>query len=388
MSMNNYIRRDFLKVFGLGATSFALPKGLSAEEQLKSSPMTSTGMINISNFGAKGDGTSDDTSAIQKAIDTAAKTGATVLVPNGTFLTSTLKFFPHVGMIGYPTWSYRNFGGSILRLNDAKANCLIDITGAFGATINGLCLDGGRLGTGIHGVLVDKPDYGKEEDTPLIERCRISRFSGDAVRLSRIWCFRVRSCMLSHCVGNGLYVRGWDGFILDNWFSGNQGAGYASTEENASNTLTGNRIEWNCSGGTIIKGGNNYNITGNYIDRSGGPAISILENSHDLSITGNLIYRSGKPEWTSTENNASTHIKFENSSGIVFTGNSLRAGRDDGGRGEFSPSSGIVYGGLKNSIIKNNTLNDGALNNLMVDLGGHGENVIVGDNVGQIMKPQ
>jgi hypothetical protein len=384
--MYNYFRRDFLKSFGLGAAFMAVPWKLSSQEKVDSSPVGETGLINICSFGAKGDGSTDDTAAIQKAIDEAAKTGATVLIPPGTFLTSTLKMFPHVGMLGYPTWSYRDNGGSILRLNNENAKCLIDITSAFGVTLSGLCLDGARIGKDIHGVFLDKPDYGTQEDTPLIERCKISRFTGDAVRLSRIWCFRVRSCMLSGCGGNGLYVRGWDGFIMDNWFSGNRGMGFAALEENASNTLTGNRIEWNRSGGIAVHGGNNYNITGNYIDRSGGPAICLLDNTHDFAVTGNMIYRSGKPEWTSTENNkVSTHIQFENCSGIVFTGNSLRAGRDDGGKGIFSPLNAIVYGGLKNSIIKDNSMNDGALKNLLLDLGGHGENVIVKDNVGQLM---
>jgi hypothetical protein len=289
-------------------------------------------------------------------------------------------------MLGYPTWSYRDFGGSILRLNNKNAKCLIDITGAFGTTINGLCLDGAGLGNNIHGVLLDKPDYGEQEDTPLIERCRISHFSGDSVRLSRVWCFRVRSCMLSHCGGNGLYVRGWDGFVLDNWFSGNQGMGFAATEENASNTLTGNRIEWNHSGGIVSYGGNNYNIVGNYIDRSGGPAICLLNNSHDFTITGNMIYRSAKPEWTSSDNRNNTHLRIENCSGIVLTGNSLRAGRDDGGKGEYSPANAIVFSNLKNCIIKDNVMNNGALENLLLDLGNNGENVIVKDNIGQLLK--
>lgn len=385
MSMNDYFRRDFLRSLGLGAALITVPWKLSPQEKAVPSNIGETGLINICNFGARGDSSTDNTAAIQKAIDVAAKTGATVLIPYGIFLTSTLKLYPHVGMLGYPTWSYRDFGGSILRLNNEKAKCLIDITGAFGTSINGLCLDGAGLGKDIHGVLLDKLDYGKQEDTPLIERCRISHFSGDSVRLSRVWCFRVRSCMLSHCGGNGLYVRGWDGFIMDNWFSGNKGVGFAAFEENASNTLTGNRIEWNRSGGIVSQGGNNYNITGNYIDRSGGPAICLLDNSHDFAITGNMIYRSGKPEWTENDNNASTHVRIENCSGIVFTGNSLRAGRDDGGKGEYSPSNVIVYGGLKNCIIKDNTMNNGSLKNLLLDKGDHGENVIVKDNVGQLI---
>lgn len=384
MSEHDYIRRDFLKSFGLGAAFITVPLKLSPAPNQPSLQAENTGLISISDFGAKGDGKTDNTAVIQKAIDAAAKTGATVLIPCGIFLTGKLQLYPHVGMLGYPTWSYRDFGGSILRLNNPDAKCLLDITGAFGVTITGLCLDGAGLGNGIHGVLVDKPDYGKQEDTPLIERCRISHFSGDAVRLSRIWCFRVRSCMLSHCGGNGLYVRGWDGFILDNWFSGNKGMGFAAPDENASNTLTGNRIEWNHSGGLVIRGGDNYNITGNYIDRSGGPAISLLADSTDFAITGNMIYRSGKPEWTPDES-ASTHIRFENSAGIVFTGNSLRAGRDDDAKGIYSPAAAITYSGLKNSIIKDNVMNNGSLKILLLDKGGNGENVIVKDNVGQLL---
>jgi len=383
MNNNETVRRDFLKSIGISAAFMTVPRNLSPHES--SLPANETGLVNINDFGAKGDGSTDNTAAIQKAIDVAAKTGATVLIPNGLYLTSTLKFYPHVGMLGYPTWSYRDFGGSILRLNNGEVKCLLDITGAFGAVITGVCLDGAGLGKEIHGILVDKPDYGKQEDTPLIERCRVSHFTGDAVRLSRIWCFRVRSCMLSHCGGNGLYVRGWDGFILDNWFSGNKGAGYAAPEENASNTLTGNRIEWNHGGGIAITGGDNYNITGNYIDRSGGPAISLLDNSHDYAITGNMIYRSGKPEWTLPEEKTSTHIRIENCAGIVLTGNSLRAGRDDDAKGKYSPATSIVYGKLNNCIIKDNVMHNGSLKNLLLDLGGHGENVIVKDNVGQIL---
>ena len=95
-------------------------------------------------------------------------------------------------------------------------------------------------------------------------------FTGDGVRLDPIWCFSVRSCEIICNDGNGLYVSGWDGFILDNWLSSNGGAGYCSEAANAAITMTGNRIEWNGNSGIRILGGSHYNITGNYIDRSGG----------------------------------------------------------------------------------------------------------------------
>ncbi|MCC7409931.1 MAG: right-handed parallel beta-helix repeat-containing protein, partial [Phycisphaeraceae bacterium] len=207
------------------------------------------GSFNVRDFGAIGDGKTDDSAAIRRAIDAAAEKQATVFVPPGEFMAAGLKLHPHTGIMGHPTWSFREPGGSILRLSDPGAKCLLDITGAFGATVHGLCLHGGGLGQGVHGILIDKPEYGKEEDTPRIERCKVSRFTGDGVHLGRVWCFSVRHCMLDHNDGAGLSARGWDGFVLDNWLSGNKGPGYLGDTENAAITFTGNRVEWNGGGG-------------------------------------------------------------------------------------------------------------------------------------------
>ncbi|MBC8125993.1 MAG: hypothetical protein H8M99_02440, partial [Gloeobacteraceae cyanobacterium ES-bin-144] len=45
---------------------------------------------NITTFGARPDGTTLNTVAIQKAVDAAAENGGTVRVPAGTFLTGTI----------------------------------------------------------------------------------------------------------------------------------------------------------------------------------------------------------------------------------------------------------------------------------------------------------
>jgi hypothetical protein len=63
-------------------------------------------------------------------------------------------------------------------------------------------------------------------------------------------------------------------------------------------------------------------------------------------------------------------------------GNNLQAGRDDGGAGKFSPSYGIVYKALHNCVISNNVLHNGALRQLFLDQGEHGEGVVVRDNPG------
>jgi len=343
-------------------------------------------VINARDFGAVGDGRTDDTCALQTALTMAAAKRCSVLLPPGTYLTGTLKIHPYSGLVGDATWGYRTGGGSCLRLADSGTRCFLDITGAIGATVHGLSLHGGDLGSGIHGIMMGENPTKKEEDSPRIERCHISHFSGNGIHLDPVWCFSVRSCEVIFNKGHGLWINGWDGFILDNWFSGNGGAGYAATEANASVTMTGNRIEWNRGGGILLAGGTHYNITGNYIDRSGGPGITVKGRngapSLCLTITGNVIYRSGKPEWTPAAEQ-SAHILLEDAHGVTCVGNSMCVGRDDSG-GINSPLYGLVVRRLQNSVVKDNTMHIGAIRQLLDDQGGHKEGVIIADNVGSL----
>jgi len=350
-----------------------------------------TDLLDVHSFGASGDGRRDDTAAIQKAIDAAAEIQGTVLFPPARYRCSTVRLRSHVGLLGQPTWSYRDFAGAVLQLADGNAQCLLDVTGAVGVTINGLCLDGNELRDQAHGIMVDKPDYGQEEDVVRIERCRTGRFSADGIHLGRIWCFSIRHCMVAFNRGCGVWVRGWDGFLLDNWLSGNRGAGYGAFEENAAVTMTANRIEWNAGGGIIIHDGNHYSICNNYLDRSGGPGVAILPKAdwwgQVFSITGNLINRSGKPDWRPLSRYESAHVVFDGVRGLAFSNDTMNAGRDDAGKGEWSPRHGIVYGRLRDSIVQGNAMHNGALEQLIVDQGGHGDNVIVRDNPGSLLRP-
>jgi hypothetical protein len=339
-------------------------------------------MFDVRQFGAKGDGKSDDTKAIQAAIDAGTHGGA-VFVPPGVYLSSELHLRPHVSMIGVAGWSYRSPGGSVIRLSDQNAACLLNITGAFGVSIDGLSLDGGGLGAKTHGILLNKPDYGKEEDTFRIERSQIAHFSGDGVRLVRAWCFSIRHCMIAHSGGDGVSLRGWDGFLMDNWLSGNRGAGFGAREENASCTFTGNRIEWNGEG-MLIAGGDGYNITGNFFDRSGGCALILRTGANgpceQFNITGNFLKRSGKT--AKPDSHDSGQVRLEGARGVTFTGNNLQVGRDDGGGGQLSPSYGIIYRDLQHCVISNNVLHNGAIKELLTDLEGNETGVVVKDNPG------
>jgi hypothetical protein len=336
-------------------------------------------VVNVRDFGAKGDGKSDDTKSIQLAIDTAAARGGSVLVPPGVYRSGELQLRPHVSIAGTPAWDYEHGFGSAIQLADEHARCLLNITGAFGATIDGLSLDGGKLGAGVHGVWLNKPDYGKQEDTFRIERSQVANFSGDGVRLTRAWCFSIRHSMIAYNAGDGISLRGWDGFFLDNWLSGNRGAGFAAREENASCTFTGNRIEWNREG-ILIVGGDGYNITGNFFDRAGTVGLAIL-GGKQMNITGNFVKRSGKIAEPGSHD--SCQIRLERARGVTCCGNNLQVGRDDGNKGLWSPSYGIVYKELQNCVISNNVLDEGAIQQLMLDMGGH-TGAVVKDNPGSL----
>lgn len=365
-------RRQIARAAALGGMWLAMKPALGAAQTMETETV-----LNARQFGAKGDGKTDDTKAIQRTIDTAAARHGAAFLPPGIYRSGELQMRPHVSLTGIPAWDYDNGAGSVIRLADAHARCLLNITGAFGVTIDGLSLDGGKLGAGIHGVWLNKPDYGKQEDTFRIERCQIANFSGDGLRLMRAWCFSVRHSMIAYNAGDGISLRGWDGFFLDNWLSGNLGAGFAAREENASCTFTGNRIEWNHEG-ILIAGGSGYNITGNFFDRAGVAGLAVM-GSEQMTITGNFVKRSGKHAKPGTHD--SSQIRLEAVSGITCCGNNLQVGRDDGGHGVWSPSYGIVYKELRNCVISNNVLHDGAIRQLIVDLGGHA-GAVVKDNPG------
>jgi hypothetical protein len=289
--------------------------------------------------------------------------------------------------VGIPAWNYRSPGGTVLKLINGNAKCLLNITGAWGATIEGIALDGANLGNHIHGIFLNKADYGDHEDAFRIEQCQVARFSGDGANLTRAWCFSVRHSMLAYNQGDGLSLRGWDGFLMDNWFSGNKRAGFGARQENASVTFTGNRVEWNGQENILITGGDGYQITGNFLDWADTCGIALRDSSKSCSqmtITGNYIKRSGK--LADPDSHDSSQLNIEGGRGVTFVGNNLQAMRDDNNRGPWSPSYGIVYKALQDCVISNNVLYEGALRQLLVDLGGHGEGVVIKDNPGRLLK--
>jgi pectate lyase-like protein/parallel beta helix pectate lyase-like protein len=376
-------RREFGRMALTRAGSAAWSQTALAPAQTLS-PQT---FIDVRQLGAAADGKTDDTAVLQRAIDSAGEKSGAVFIPPGVYLTRELHVRPGVALIGIAAWNYSGPGGAVLRLSAADATCLLNLTDARGSTVDGLALDGGSLGHNIHGMFTNRSAFGKHEDGFRIERCQVNRFTGDGLNLSKAWCFSVRHCMLAYNGGDGLSLRGWDGFIVDNWFSGNGRAGFAARFENASVTFTANRVEWNHEENMLVIGGDGYQITGNFFDRAGKCGLALRKGARpckQFAITGNYFKRSGKLATAGTHDSA--QVLLQESHGVTCTGNNFECGRDDGGTGVWSPSFGIVYSGLVDCVVTNNVMNEGACETLLVDAGGHGENAILRDNPGRVLR--
>jgi hypothetical protein len=91
LSRRHFITKASLTTGFVATTAAAL--GTPAQHKTKES----TRIYNIRDFGAKGDGQTNDTTAIQKAIDACYKDkGGTVLVPAGVFVTGTIELKSNV----------------------------------------------------------------------------------------------------------------------------------------------------------------------------------------------------------------------------------------------------------------------------------------------------
>jgi hypothetical protein len=374
-------KRQFLSRAGILGAASMFPSVVGAMNENTEVPSTS--VFNVHDFGAKGDGKTSDSVAIQNALDKAGAVSGTVYFPAGTYPCHDLKVPPHITLLAEPQWAYRGDGGAILLLNSDEASCLLDITGAFGVHLRGLYLKGKRdAQKEIHGIFLNNAEeYSKQEDSVIIDDCKVSQFSGHGVRLLRIWLFIIRHSYMSGNRGCGVLITGWDGFVTDNQLSGNGSHGFGCEESGATVMFTANRVEWNGGYGLYLSGGDAWNVTGNCFDRNGGAGLCAL-NMSATTVTGNVFRRCGKDNNKLAEGTKSCQVRLENCSGLSFVGNTALAGRDDNGKGVITPETGFLLRKLSYSVISANTFWKGYKSKLAADLGEHGNDYVFVNNVG------
>lgn len=216
-----------------GTTLLATNASASPIDEGKEDKLKGARIYNVQDFGAKGDGKTLNTKAIQSAIDKCfAEQGGTVLVPAGDFLSGTLELKSNVTLhiaaagklLGSPKREDYTAGkgvpsgnGNIVFLFAVNAHHL-SIEGKGTIDGNGLAFYNGKgdnTGPGQNGVggNFDRPHLG------IFYKCDNLRMDDVFCTASAYHCFRILSCKQVHIDGIRIYNRvnrNNDGFHFNN----------------------------------------------------------------------------------------------------------------------------------------------------------------------------
>lgn len=354
--------------------------------------------LNVKDFGAVGDGKTDDTKAVLKAIKKAQKIEGTVYFPHGNYAIHPIKLPSHITLLGYSAWSYENKGNkdkdfkgkTTISALSGNARALLDLDDSRGTRILGLTLDGKNLGKSMHGVYAR--NRGSEQYI-CVEDCRINYFTGSGIKLERSWVFSIRKCLIMFNGEHGIDASGgYDGWIIDCQLTANNETGLfargvapqdMSQEEKdsirffgtASIMVTANRVEWNKTGGIVLNNSNSMQITGCSIDHNFGPGIELI-NSTANTITGNKVRSNGVER--QNDGDQCSQIILKNCRGTSVTGNTLWGwfGRKEAKFTVPYPYYGIIVKDLEGCVISQNAMYHSSSKEGVLDYGGHSNTII------------
>ncbi len=332
------------------------------------------GWSSVRDFGAVGDGKTDDTAALRRALAALPGPGAVLYFPPGHYLTDTLYLRDFVTLRGDSAYGYQEPGGTVLSPVKPYMPRLLDLNGRRGVRLEGLTLHGRDLGDDMTGAYIAR-GTGHEQHV-VIERCRVEHFSGAGVTLNEAHVWALRHSIFMANRGGGVDAHtSFDGWIQDCMFTANGRFGLFAGN---SLSINGCRIEHNAEVGLAF---NRYysmhvQVCGNLFCSEHGPAIEVLEgNVRAITITGNTFRNSARGQGQNPDRDC--HVRFLGTQGLVFTGNALHVLWCN------NPGAGMVLHRLTDAVIAHNSLFKGATRELLRDLGGHTRTVIA-DNPGSL----
>lgn len=228
------------------------------------------GTYNVRDYGAKGDGVTDDVAAIEAAITAAQAVNGCVEFPPGTYL-----ILSQIDVGSTAPFMMRGSGsdGAVIKAGAAMDYMLYmnhdPYYTAFGQ-IENLYFNGNNLAEiGI---------YGNKFQHMVIERCRIWHTTVAAITFKYGWINRVEGCEIGYNDGHGIECIGsspnaciWN----NNNIYANEGWG-AKIGSDYATIITGNLFEGNKKGGLFLGAqhggliaGNEFSVNGNTGDRIG-----------------------------------------------------------------------------------------------------------------------
>jgi len=316
--------------------------------------------VSVKDFGAVGNGVTNDTAAIQAAFSAVSGTKATVFFPPGIYVTSSIITQPDgvivqgSGSGGYTAITGASDGSTIIQSSVTTtawimgAGCVLQDIQVRPTNYASVTYSLGNYPSGTNNAA-----YGiKCGASAMLTRVVVIGFAtsgfyvtGPTVKLDNCFAFN-NAIGLSSAAGN-------DGWATDCVFMFNCGAAGVDATNMGYWRWTSNRIEWNARYG-LIAGGENSG-TNNLFDRNGWAGLYLADGNWGQTWTGNYFSRNGcggdptqgygrwgfstptDPSWVTTTAADSCQINFGYQRGITIVGNRYRAGQDDANTGANSP---------------------------------------------------
>jgi len=320
------------------------------------------GAINVKTYGAKGDGVTDDSKAIQDAISHVSGANTEVDFPVGNYLISaTLKTTaPNTRLVFAPGAKLLLNNNSAGAINLLHTNCSVE-----GATIIGNGQTSKDLYTGF-GVLLSAVQGCK------VSKCNFSKISGVSI-------FLVRSGSKG-CVGNiisGNIITspaisskiGSDGSAI---MLGYSGTGYSHTN----NVISDNDIDGGqsvCHGVAIMCHGTGNKVMNNRIKNCLKYGIISYETAYEdstltaTSVIGNTIEHIGAPDGSTTNQGMGIYIMKTHNS--VVSGNTINQAMVNADNTETLGRGAISINGAVGVKVENNIINNSGRYGIVVVYG-------------------
>lgn len=362
-------------------------------------------IFNVKDFGAVGDGVTDDTAAMQAAIDAAsAAGGGTVFVPTGTYIVSAgeepsdgclmLKSNVHMEGEGAGKTTVKVADGSDTKITGVIRSAYGEETHDFG--LSNLTIDGnrehttGKIDGWFNGYIPGKDGHDSNVTLSGVEIKDCSGYGFDPHE-------QTINMLIENCVSHG---NGLDGFVADymidtkyvnNVAYDNDRHGFNIVTSTNDFTMTGNVAYGNGGNGIVVQRGSEnipspYNVTieGGNVYNNGAEGV-LVKLSSDVTVTGVNIH-----------DNGGAGVRIYGSTGVIVTGNTLTNNALNAPVPEViiqsyddtAGVSGKFFPGSDNQVL-DNTIIGGANSTYGVaerNEDGTDRNIIVGNDISQTSK--
>lgn len=294
-------------------------------------------------FGAVGDGVTDDTAAIQGALDNAF--GAAVYLPPGNYKVTALSIPDGIELTGVNARAYVGAPAKGARLHcTVTAQTTAVLTLGARTKVTGLAVVGAGAGAQHAGIKFSGGTsvvrdvtvsgcsvgiYGNYNGVNLIEGCQIHDNDGHGIQ--DIVDSIVRGCYIN--------VNGGDGI-------------YCGTGAN-DNVISHNKIEFNTGNGVHLFQATHVVLSDNNIDRNGKTGLRAVGVT-STTVANNIFRRNGR--FSSATPADDCHWFQQGCSDLIFSGNQTETGPDDDLTGYVSPANVLITQGGDRVIVTGNNM--------------------------------